>query len=76
MLKHRNDDAATLQINLSAGQLYVDGDPVIVWHVPIGTSQPPENERKAKLIAYLLAKKVTQMSAQSLSELQAQADQP
>jgi hypothetical protein len=54
VMAHRNDDFFTMQVNLSAGQVRINGEPSMMWCVPLATSQPAVNRRKAPVIASLI----------------------
>lgn len=69
MIKHKNDDACSIGVNLSSGSIYVNGEPVMVWHVPLASSQPPLDQRKAKTVAQLLAYHAHDYSRMPLAEL-------
>jgi hypothetical protein len=54
VMAHKNDDFFTMQVNLSGGQVHVNGEPSMMWCVPLATSQPAANRRKGPVIASLL----------------------
>jgi hypothetical protein len=69
MIKHKNDDTCSIGVNLSSGNVYINGEPMMVWHVPLASSQPPAEQRKAETVAYLLAYHAADYSRMPLAEL-------
>jgi len=69
MIKHKNDDAVKVEINLSSGNVWINGNPALVWHVPLASSQPPPDQRKAETVAQLLAYHAADYSRMPLAEL-------